>query len=378
MWTRFRNDTNLGSRSAVLVKATGLLSAVVMAWSMALAPAANAHEDLQALVKDIMPAVVSITVNLGGSNRVIKGVGGSGLLISSNGMVVTNYHAIENAEDIKVKMNSGESFTAEVVGSDPNTGMALLQVVDFEGTVFPLVPFGNSDDAEVGDTVIASGNPFGIGISVTSGILSAIDHKLGDNYDNYILTDAAINFGISDEILFNEDGEVIVANTAIVFNANGEVIGVSTEPGEGGMLGFGFAMKSNVVKDFVDGLREQGQIRPGWLGVGIQSVTDDMRGAIGVEDLTGALVSSVLEGAPAERAGIVSGDIITEFDGIEVGDAGELTRLVGKAVPGKEATLTIWRNGEILTLEVVLDERVEEELASLPSQAALPGIQPGQ
>ncbi len=359
MWTRLWNDANLGSGSAALVKSTGLLSAVVLAWSMALAPASNAHEELDTLVKEIMPAVVSIEVN---------DVGGSGFLISSDGMVVTNHHVIENEEGIRVEMNSGESFTAEVVGSDPNTDMALLQIVNAEGTVFPLVSFGNSDDAEVGETVIAIGNPFGRGISVTRGIVSAIDRQLGGRYDPYqvyIQTDAAINFGNSGGPLFNTSGEVIGVNTAIV----------PRDPREGGSLGIGFAMTSNLVQDVVDDLKKHGKVRRGWLGVGIQNVTGDIRGAIGVDELTGALVSSVFGDTPAERAGILTGDVITNFNGAEVGDSGELTRLVGQAGPEEEATLTIWRNGEVLTLVVVLEERDEQQIASVPLQEVLPGLQ---
>ena len=370
MWTRFRNDANPGSRSAAMSGTTGLLGAVAIVWSMALAPA-SAHEDIAALVQEIVPSVVSIRVELSESNGDGRGSGGSGFLISSDGMIVTNDHVIEGAERIQVEMSTGEFYTAEVLGRDPNTDIALLRIEDGDGEVFPSVTFGNSDDAGVGESVIAIGDPFGLGISVTRGIVSAHNRQLGGSYDDYLQTDAAINFGNSGGPLFNTKGEVIGVNTAIIPSFRGG----PSNPREAGSLGIGFAMASNVVRDVVDDLKEFGQVRRGWLGVGIQSITDEIRDAIGIEDLTGTLVADVFEGTPAEKAGIMIGDVITKFNGAEVGGATDLTKLVGQAAPGQEATITVLRQNEELTLTVVLDERDDDAIASLPSRSSLPGME---
>ena len=273
---------------------------------------------------------------------------GSGFVISEDGYVVTNNHVIEGADEILVEFFNGEELTAEVVGTDPNTDIALLKVEADEP--LPFVPFGDSDEARVGDWVIAMGNPLGQGFSVSAGIVSARNRELSGRYDDYIQTDAAINRGNSGGPLFNMDGEVIGVNTAILSPT-------------GGSIGLGFSMASNVVTRVVDQLQEFGETRRGWLGVQIQDVTEDMAEAMGLESTAGAAVNGVLEG-PAEDAGIEIGDVIISFDGKDVEDTRGLVRQVGNTPVGEAVRVVVRRGDETKTLMVTLGRREDAEAAT--------------
>ena len=272
---------------------------------------------------------------------------GSGFVISADGYVVTNNHVIEGADEISIEFYSGEELSAKVVGTDPNTDIALLKVESERP--LPFVAFGDSDDALVGDWVMAVGNPLGQGFSVSAGIVSARNRSLSGTYDDYIQTDAAINRGNSGGPLFNMDGEVVGVNTAIL------------SP-NGGSIGIGFSMASNVVGKVIDQLKEFGETRRGWLGVRIQDVNEDVAEAIGLESVAGALVTDVPEG-PAREAGILSGDVILSFDGVLVKDTRALVRQVGNAPVGKAVDVELFRNGEEVALQVTLGRREEAERA---------------
>ncbi|WP_420485415.1 DegQ family serine endoprotease [Heliomarina baculiformis] len=276
---------------------------------------------------------------------------GSGFVISADGFVVTNNHVIDGADEILIEFFSGDELPAEVIGTDPNTDIALLKVTS--ETPLPFVSFGDSDTARVGDWVMAMGNPLGQGFSVSAGIVSARNRALSGTYDDYIQTDAAINRGNSGGPLFNMDGEVIGVNTAIL------------SP-NGGSIGIGFSMASNVVMRVVEQLQEYGETRRGWLGVRIQDVTEDVAEAMGLETAAGALITDVPDG-PAKSAGLLSGDVITGFDGVDVADTRALVRQVGNTTVGKTVDVVVNREGETKTLAVTLGRREDAERAEAPS-----------
>lgn len=272
---------------------------------------------------------------------------GSGFVISEDGYVVTNNHVIEGADEILIEFFSGEELPAKVIGTDPKTDIALLKVETDQP--LPFVPFGNSDESRVGDWVIAMGNPLGQGFSVSAGIVSARNRALSGTYDDYIQTDAAINRGNSGGPLFNMDGEVIGVNTAIL------------SP-NGGSIGIGFSMASNVVTRVVDQLREFGETRRGWLGVRIQDLTDDLAEGFGLDSTKGALVNSVQEG-PAKEGGMLDGDIIVSFDGKPVADTRGLVRTVANSPVGESVRVIVLREGKSITLNVTLGRREDAEKA---------------
>ncbi len=284
---------------------------------------------------------------------------GSGFVISADGYVVTNNHVIEGADEIMIEFFSGQNLPAEVIGTDPNTDIALLKV---DATDLPFVSFGDSDGvgARVGDWVLAVGNPLGQGFSVSAGIVSARNRSLSGTYDDFIQTDAAINRGNSGGPLFNLDGQVIGVNTAIL------------SP-NGGSIGIGFAMSSAVVKNVVDQLQQFGETRRGWLGVRIQDVTPDMVDAItGLDTGRGALVTDVPDG-PAKDAGILSGDVILTFDGVDVPNTRDLVRMVGNAPVGKGVLMNVLRNGAVQEITVTLGRReTAEGLMPAASQTTPP------
>lgn len=270
---------------------------------------------------------------------------GSGFVISEDGYVVTNNHVIEGADEITIEFFSGEELTAKVIGTDPNTDIALLKVE--APKALPFVSFGDSNAARVGDWVIAMGNPLGQGFSVSAGIVSARNRALSGTYDDYIQTDAAINRGNSGGPLFNMDGAVIGVNTAIL------------SP-NGGSIGIGFSMASNVVTRVVDQLKEFGETRRGWLGVRIQDVTQDVADAMGLAKATGALITDVPDG-PAKDAGLKTGDVIMSFAGVEVEDTRGLVRQVGNSAVGASVRVTVMREGKSQTLKVTLGRREDAE-----------------
>ena len=263
---------------------------------------------------------------------------GSGFIISSDGLLVTNNHVIENADEIKIEMLNGDTLEAKVLGTDPKTDIALLKVES--KSELPFVEFGNSDKSRVGDWVLAIGNPLGQGFSVSAGIISARGRDLQGPYDDFIQTDAAINRGNSGGPLFNTDGKVIGVNTAIL------------SP-NGGSIGIGFSMSSVVVKKVVNQLRDFGETRRGWLGVRIQNLNSEVAEALGLESTDGALVTDVPDG-PAKEAGIKSGDVIIEFDGVTINDSSSLVKVVGDSDVGKDVSVLIWRDGNKKKVTVTL------------------------
>ncbi|MXQ08699.1 Do family serine endopeptidase [Alphaproteobacteria bacterium GH1-50] len=272
---------------------------------------------------------------------------GSGFVISEDGYIVTNNHVIEGADEVLIEFFEGFELEAEIVGTDPNTDLALLKVESDEPLAF--VNWGDSEESRVGDWVMAMGNPLGQGFSVSAGIVSARGRALQGSYDDFIQTDAAINRGNSGGPLFNMDGEVIGVNTAIL------------SP-NGGSIGIGFAMSSRVAENVIAQLRDYGETRRGWLGVRIQDVTDDLADGLGLAEARGALVTDVPEG-PAMDAGMEAGDVILSFDGHDVQDTRELVRRVGNTEIGKEVRVLVFRNGETETLRITLGRREEAERA---------------
>ncbi|WP_245884958.1 Do family serine endopeptidase [Defluviimonas denitrificans] len=270
---------------------------------------------------------------------------GSGFVISEDGYIVTNNHVIEGADEISIEFFSGKTLDAKLIGTDPKTDIALLKVESDEP--LPFVNFGDSNVMRVGDWVMAMGNPLGQGFSVSAGIVSARNRELSGTYDDFIQTDAAINRGNSGGPLFNMDGQVIGVNTAIL------------SP-NGGSIGIGFSMASNVVSKVVQQLKDFGETRRGWLGVRIQDVTPDVAEAMGLKDPKGALVTDVPDG-PAKDGGVLSGDVIVGFEGTAISDTRDLVRRVADADVGKAVRLEVLREGKTQTLLVTLGRREEAE-----------------
>jgi len=265
---------------------------------------------------------------------------GSGFIIDKKGIVVTNNHVIQGAEDIIVSVNASE-YKAKVIGTDPYMDLAVLQIESSEK--FLPVVFGDSDKARVGDWVIAIGNPFGFGGTVTSGIISSRNRDIGlTRYDDFIQTDASINVGNSGGPLFNLEGKVIGINTAII------------APGQSGSIGIGFAIPANPASNVISQLIEFGETKRGWLGVRIQEVTKEIAEVEKLEKPEGALVASVSENSPADKAGIKAGDIILEFDGKNIDTMRTLPKLVAQTKVGKKVTVKIWRNTKLISKNVLL------------------------
>ena len=266
---------------------------------------------------------------------------GSGFIIDKKGIVVTNNHVIEGAEDIIVSVNGSTEYKAKVIGKDPYMDIAVLKI-ESEKKFIP-VSFGDSDKARIGDWVIAIGNPYGFGGTVTSGIISSRNRDIGlTRYDDFIQTDASINIGNSGGPLFNLDGEVIGINTAII------------APGQSGSIGIGFAIPSNSASNVISQLIEFGETKRGWLGVRIQEVTKEIAEVEKLEKPEGALVASISENSPANKAGIKAGDIILEFDGKRVDTMRTLPKLVAQSKVGKRVKLKIWRNQKLISKNVLL------------------------
>ena len=266
---------------------------------------------------------------------------GSGFIIDEKGIVVTNSHVIQGAEDIFVSVNGSKEYEAKVLGTDPYMDLAVLKIESNEKFV-PVV-FGDSDKARVGDWVVAIGNPFGFGGTVTSGIISSRNRDIGlTRYDDFIQTDASINQGNSGGPLFDLKGKVIGINTAII------------APGASGSIGIGFAIPSNPAAKVVKQLIEFGETKRGWLGVRIQEVTKEIADIEKLKNPEGALVASVAENSPADKADIQAGDIILEFDGKKVDTMRTLPKLVAQTEVGKKVVLKIWRNRKLISKKVLL------------------------
>ncbi|GAA0590404.1 DegQ family serine endoprotease [Caenispirillum bisanense] len=272
---------------------------------------------------------------------------GSGFIIAADGFIVTNNHVIEGAEEVTVILQDDTALKAEVVGRDPKTDVALLKVTTERD--LPFVKFGDSEQARVGDWVIAIGNPFGLGGSVTAGIISARARNINAGpYDNFLQTDASINRGNSGGPLFNMRGEVIGVNTAIY------------SPAGGGSVGIGFATPSNLARAVIDDLRKYGEVKRGWLGVRIQTVTEEIADSLGLDRPRGALVASVQEGGPAAEAGILAGDVILTWDGNDIREMRNLPKAVAETEIGKAVAVDVWRDGARKTVRVTVAELEEE------------------
>ena len=280
---------------------------------------------------------------------------GSGFIIEKDGIVITNNHVIQGAEDILVRVNGDKEYKAKVLGADPGMDIAVLKMETDEK--FIPVKFGDSDKARIGDWVIAIGNPFGFGGTVTSGIISARNRSIGlSRYEDFIQTDASINQGNSGGPLFNMDGDVIGINTAIL--------------GPSGSIGIGFAIPSNNAQRVISQLIEFGETKRGWLGVRIQYVTNEIAEIEKLDKPRGALVASVAEGSPSDDAGIKAGDIILEFDGKTINEMNELPKIVAATDVGKKVDVKIWRNQRELTKVIILG-RLETSSDFKPQQKAL-------
>jgi serine protease Do len=273
---------------------------------------------------------------------------GSGLIISADGYVITNHHVVHGADDIIVKLSDDKTeYEAELIGSDSKTDVALLKIKP-EGKL-PFSPLGDSDKVRVGDWSIAIGNPFGLGGTVTAGIVSALGRNINQGpYDDFIQTDAAINPGNSGGPLFNVKGEVIGVNTAIMSRS-------------GGSQGIGFAIPSNTVKLIINQLKEHGHTIRGWLGVRIQTVTPELAEALGLEEDVGALVASVTEDSPAFKGGLKEGDVIIKFDGKTIDKMSSLPKVVAETKVNKKVKVEVVRKGKTITKNVKIAQLEEDE-----------------
>ena len=280
---------------------------------------------------------------------------GSGFIIDPAGYIVTNNHVIDGADEISVTLTGNVTLKAKLVGKDERVDLALLKVESDHP--LPSVEFGDSDGSRIGDWVLAIGNPFGLGGSVTAGIVSARGRDIHQGpYDDFIQTDAAINRGNSGGPLFNMDGQVIGINTAIYSPS-------------GGSVGIGFSVPSNLAKSVVAQLREYGHARRGWLGVRIQQVTPDIAESLGLKDSSGAMVAGVNDGGPADKARIKNGDVILKFNNQDVREMKNLPRIVAETPIGKDVPVNLWRDGKLVTLQASVGELPDEIQQASAEQA---------
>lgn len=370
-----------------VIRVLCVLTAVALVMQAASAFAKGAPESFSGLAKKLLPTVVNIstTQNIEGregpqmpqlppgspfedffkeffdrnnpqprSRRATSL--GSGFIIDNKGHIVTNNHVIQDADEIHVILHDDTRLKATLVGRDPKTDLAVLKVETDKN--LPLTDFGDSDAMEVGDWVIAIGNPFGLGGTVTAGIISARGRDINSGpYDDYLQTDASINRGNSGGPTFNMDGEVIGVNTAI-FSPTG------------GSVGIGFAIPSNVAKPVIRQLIKNGEVRRGWLGVHIQSVTDEIAESLGLDQAQGAMIASVVPDGPAASADFKPGDVILEFGGVEVPEMRRLPKIVADIEPGETVDAIVWRDGERKTVSVEVGHLKEEptQVASAPAE----------
>ncbi len=291
---------------------------------------------------------------------------GSGFIISDDGIVITNNHVIQGAEDVFVRVNGDQEFKAKILGADPGMDIAVIKIESDEK--FVPVKFGDSDKARIGDWVIAIGNPFGLGGTVTAGIISARNRSIGlSRYEDFIQTDASINQGNSGGPLFNMNGDVIGINTAIL--------------GQSGSIGIGFAIPSNSADRVIKQLIEFGETKRGWLGVRIQTVTKEIADIEKLDKPRGALVASVADGSPSDKGGIKAGDIILEFDGKLIKEMSELPKIVAQTDVGKKVVVKVWRNKREITKVIILgrletseDFKQETIITEKPKEVEIEGL----
>ena len=329
--------------------------------------------DQARLVRSLLPSVVNIIAKAqiarpasdsgtqeSASQFQIRVNAGSGFIVNPSGVIVTNWHVVDAAYEIFVTFADGSRASAEVVNAARLVDIALLKVD--VGHKLPAVRWGDSSKVQIGDPVLAIGNPLGVGLSVTAGIISALNRNLMDTpYDDFIQTDAPINHGNSGGPLFNLKGEVIGINTALISPTTGNA-------------GLGFAIPSNDAHFVIDRLQHLGWVRPAWLGVKIQEVTPDMASALGMADPEGSIVAWVVAGGPADRAGLQVGDIITRFGRKVPTDDRDLLRLIASSPPGEKVTLTLLRDGKTLDVPVTLGEwpKMQWEERDAPVKVAAP------
>ena len=380
-------------RADFLGLSKGVALAAVTAFGLALAQpvwARDAPQSFAELVDKLMPTVVNITTTQnvpqqgprlrdmpqlppgspfeelfkeffdkrGGEEQKRRGTSlGSGFIIDGEGYIVTNNHVIQGAEDITVILRDDTQLKAKLIGSDSRIDVALLKVEPPNKKPLPAIKWGDSDKERVGDWVIAIGNPFGLGHSVTAGIISARGRSLNDSLDDYLQTDAALNKGNSGGPLFNADGEVIGVNTAI-YSPSGTNAGLA------------FSIPSNLVKQVADQLREFGRVKRGWIGVSYQSVTDDIADSFGLDRARGVLVANVAADGPASKAGLKRNDIIISFAGQDVLDLRRFPRLVANARVGSTVDVVVWRGGKDVPLKLRIGEQEEADKQNAAAQGA--------
>jgi Do/DeqQ family serine protease len=269
---------------------------------------------------------------------------GSGVVVSPEGYILTNFHVVDGADEIEVSSNDGHKYKATVVGSDPESDLAVLRIP--AGHKLPVITFGNSDSLRVGDTVLAIGNPFGVGQTVTSGIVSALGRShLGINtFENFIQTDAAINPGNSGGALIDTNANLIGINTAIYSQS-------------GGSMGIGFAIPVSLAKTVMEQIIKNGSVTRGWIGVEMQEITPELAESFKLPNTEGALIAGVMRGAPADRAGIKPGDVLLDIAGKPVKDAQAMLGMVATLEPGKVARLKLKRAGQDITADVTIGKR---------------------
>lgn len=288
---------------------------------------------------------------------------GSGFIIEPNGTIVTNNHVIAGASEVQVKLNDGRELEAKILGTDPDTDLALLKV-DADGQL-PTVRWADSDKLRVGEPVVAIGNPFGLGGTVTAGIVSAKAREIGaGRYDDFLQIDAPINHGNSGGPTFNLAGEVAGVNSAI-------------QSPTGGNVGIGFAIPSNLAKRIIADLEQDGTVERGWLGVQIQGLDQDLADSLGLKDQKGALVAQVMPDSPAQAAGLEPGDVILQYDGKPIGSLRDLTRAVADTKAGNAATLKLWRQGKAVERPVEIARMPGQEQTLAASDQAMPEAEPG-
>lgn len=293
------------------------------------------------LVEKTSSAVVSIS---GQASNASGAVGGSGFIMRKDGYIITNNHVVENVKNIRATLKDGTSYDVKIVGRDPNTDLAVLQLQDLKGAV-PFLELADSDDIRVGDWVIAIGNPLGLGHTVTKGIVSARNRNIQAGlYDDFIQTDAPINQGNSGGPLINMDGNVVGVNSMILSRS-------------GGSIGLGFSIPSNLVKYVSDQLLVNGRVVRAWLGVTLDEVTPEIAESIDLPSVQGAVIIGVVPDDPADKAGILAGDVILSVNGKTVTSKQRLPSLIAVSPIGKPIDFGVWRNGKEIRIQVILTER---------------------